>query len=392
MQSDLFMENITANQPSPKPLVLVIDDSKLVRVSIKRVLKNEFTILEAVDGEDGWDQLVTNNKVQVVITDAGMPKLDGFGLIERIRGSDIHHIKEIPIMMVTGAEKAQTDLREKALNLGATDFITKPFDDVQILARARTHAKLDSTQRTLEKTTHDLEENTSVDPLTQLSNQRYFLQHGGQDLAYALRHKQAVAFIGIGIDNFADIKTKYGTETWERVQIWIAKLLQPELRKEDTIARIDRGFFAIIAPSATRMDAAVLAERMRKKVAATPFSETVIALPVTISLGIATTGNNNFATVVEFLNTIKQVVNQAQRKGGNKILAAAQAAPEVEKKPRPSVETALGLLMKGDTESINPYLADLVKQILPLLEHSDKTCNWQLGEQISAIKQKLNLS
>lgn len=386
------MENTAATKSPIKPLVLVIDDSKLVRVSIKRVLRKEFEIIEALDGEEGWEKLLADESIQVVITDAGMPRLDGFQLIERIRNYDEARVKEIPIMMVTGAEKAQTDLREKALNLGATDFITKPFDDVQILARVRTHAKLDSTTRTLEKTTHELEETSAVDPVTKVSNRRNFLQHGEQALAFATRHKQALSFIGIGIDSFEAIKEKYDDETADRLQVWVANLLQPILRKEDTVARVSPGMFSVVAPTATRMDAAVLAERMRKKVESLPFTETVISLPVTISLGIMCLGNNKFTTAEQFLNAITQLVTQAQNKGGNRTLAASakQAAPEVTRKPRPSIDTALDLLAQGSSDSLQPYLAELADQILPLLEHCDKTFQWHAEEHINALKQKIN--
>lgn len=386
------MENSSPNDSAAKPTVLVIDDSRLVRVSIKRVLKNEFTILEAVDGEDGWEKLLANQDIQVVITDAGMPRLDGFELIKRIRDYDDNRVKNIPVMMVTGVEKAQTDIREKALSLGATDFITKPFDDVQMLARTRTHAKLDTTQRTLEKTTHELEETSSIDPLTKISNRRHFLQQGTQALAFANRHKQALAFIGVGIDNFNSLKTQYGDETSHQVQVWLTKLLQPTLRQEDTIARIDHGLFAVIAPTATKMDAAVLAERMRKIVQAKPFTETVIALPVTLSLGITCLGSSDIATAEGYLNSISQLVRQAQKKGGNRTLAAAakQAAPEVAQKPKPSIDMALSLLAKNNIEPIKPFLNELARQILPLLEICNKSYDWQADQHIDALKQKLD--
>lgn len=387
------MDNVTTTETADKPIVLVIDDSKLVRVSIKRVLKKEFTILEAVDGEDGWEQLLANQNIQVVITDAGMPRLDGFQLIERIRAYDDPRVKHIPVMMVTGAEKAQTDLREKALRLGATDFITKPFDDVQMLARARSHAKLDSTQRNLEKTTHELEENSAVDPLTQVSSRKFFLQQGAQVLSFAIRHKQVLAFIGIGIDGFDTIKTQYGEKTSQQVQIWLARLLQPILRKEDTLARIENGLFAVIAPTATRMDAAVLAERMRKATQTAPFTETVIALPVSISLGIACLGSTEAATSQAYLTAVTQLVHQAQKKGGNRTLAAASKSPQpaTPPKPRLSIDTALALLTQNNTAAIEPYLNDMAEQVLPLLELCNRTFNWQADEHIVVLKQKLNL-
>lgn len=386
------MENQEPKARSSQPTVLVIDDSKLVRVSIRRVLKNEFTIVEAVDGEEGWEKLLNDDSIQVVITDNGMPRLDGFGLIERIRKCDNPRLKALPLMMVTGAEKAQTDLREKALALGATDFITKPFDNVQLLARTRSHAKLDKTQRSLEKTTSDLIENSTIDPLTKVSNRRYWIERGNQDLAYATRHKQALTFIGIGVDDFANIESQYGAETSAHIQVWLSKLLQPVLRKEDTLARIKDGVFAVIAPSANRMDAAVLAERMRKKVHTTPFTETVISLPMTVSCGIASVGAVNYTSSEQYLDAVIRLLTQAQTKGGNRSVAAAspkQPAAAPENKPRPSLDTALDLLAQGNTEAIKQFLPSLCSQILPLLEFSDKTLAWGLSEQIGQIKSKI---
>jgi len=387
----IAMENISDQESGLKPAVLVIDDSRLVRVSIKRILKKEFTIIEAVDGEDGWEKLVANDDIQVVITDAGMPRLDGYQLIERIRNCDIHHVKSIPIMMVTGVEKSQTDIREKALSLGATDFITKPFDDVQILARTRTHAKLDATQRTLEKTATELEETSAVDSLTRISNRRYFLQHGDQALAFATRHQQPLSFIGIGIDNFETVDSKYDEETGNHIQIWLTQILQNALRKEDTLARIDNGLFAVIAPSTGKMDAAILAERMRKTVQASPYTETVISLPLTISLGIVCVTSTNIAAAERYLIAVTQLVKQAQEKGGNRILASAAKQPtaEVAKIPRPNVETALSLLANDKMESVTPFLADLARQVLPLLEACNKINNWRIDHHLNAIKEKL---
>lgn len=385
------MENTTVHETSSKPSVLVIDDSKLVRVSIKRVLKKEFTVLEAVDGEDGWEKLLAGNDIQVVITDAGMPRLDGFQLIERIRNCDNNDIKNIPIMMVTGAEKAQSDIRERALSLGATDFITKPFDDVQMLARTRSHAKFDSTQRTLEKTAHELEESSSVDSLTRISNRRHFLQQGNQAVAFATRHNQPVSFIGIGIDDFETIQNRYDEETSDHVQVWLTNILQNALRQEDTLARIDNGLFAIVAPSTVKMDAAILAERMRKTVQASPYTETVISLPLTISLGIVCVANSNTAAAERYLIAVTQLVRQAQEKGGNRILASAtrQPATQAKKTTLPSVDTALSLLANDNMGSVTPFLADLARQVLPLLEACNKVYNWRMDHHLSAIKDKL---
>ena len=77
-----------ANQSTDKPVILIVDDSRLMRHAIKKILAEDFTLLEGVDGEDGWERLLAEPSIQVVFTDLSMPGLDGFGLLQRIRGSE----------------------------------------------------------------------------------------------------------------------------------------------------------------------------------------------------------------------------------------------------------------------------------------------------------------
>ena len=83
------IDNQTDDQAPSKPRILIVDDSRLVRIKLTNVLQDEFSIDEAEDGEDGWETLLADDKIQVILTDAGMPNLDGWGLIERIRGHDV---------------------------------------------------------------------------------------------------------------------------------------------------------------------------------------------------------------------------------------------------------------------------------------------------------------
>lgn len=102
--------------PASKPRVLIIDDSRVVRVSLKKVLSNEFDIIEAEDGEEGWAALLADRRIQVVLTDAAMPRLDGYALIARIRAHDDVRINDIPVNMVTAADDEAA--RQRALGLG----------------------------------------------------------------------------------------------------------------------------------------------------------------------------------------------------------------------------------------------------------------------------------
>lgn len=373
-----------------KPFILVIDDSRLVRVSIKKTLADEFTIIEAADGEEGWEMLNGETRIQVVITDAGMPRLDGYGLISRIRDDSNIRIKEIPVMMITGAEAGETEARERALNLGATDFITKPFDKTQLLARVRGYTKLDQTQRNLENTEVALAEQSVIDTITGIHNRRYFLQRGEQHLAFVRRHSQDLSIIVVGIDNFSDLQDRYGVKIANQTLGWAARLVTDIKRKEDIIARVDQSRFAIAAPTAGRMAAAVLCERIREHFIESKFTDTTHSLSVTASLGLACLGREASESVEDLLKLAEDRVRQAQKLGGNRTVASNNKAnPQASSVPAPSVDAALAIIKSGHPEKTHPLLLILGRQVFPILEMCNKKLNWNIDEHITAIKLKL---
>ena len=117
-----------------------------------------------------------------------MPHLDGYDLIARIRAHDDPRFQHIPVNMVTAADDEAA--RQRALELGATDCITKPFDKAQLLARVRAQARMDQTSRDLAETSEALIKHATDDALTGVRSRRYFLRRGEQDLAFASRHQQ----------------------------------------------------------------------------------------------------------------------------------------------------------------------------------------------------------
>jgi CheY-like chemotaxis protein len=126
-------------ETSLKTPILVIDDSRTVRVSLSKILNSKFNIIEAEDGEAGWKILQADTSIKLVITDIMMPKLDGYGLICRIRGSDTDRLQKIPIIVVTSAEDDLS--RERAHACGANNFIVKPVKADDLLKRVNFHTE-----------------------------------------------------------------------------------------------------------------------------------------------------------------------------------------------------------------------------------------------------------
>ncbi|HLF23416.1 MAG TPA: diguanylate cyclase, partial [Burkholderiales bacterium] len=311
-------------------------------------------------------------------------------LICRIRASDEQHLRDLPVIVITGAQDDQT--RERAFACGATDFIIKPIDGVQLLARARAHARLDQTTRKLSETTKSLEEQTAVDPLTELHSRRYFLQRATQDVAFAKRHGQDLALIRIDFDNFRDVYKRHGDEVCDQIFIWLAGLMRANTRVEDTPARIRGGEFAILAPSSDRHEASALAERLRSAVTNTPFNHNGTTVPLTISLGLATLNGDRVDTIEDLAARAEQKLTLAKAAGGNQLgLGYEQEVPAPEESvfEQPDLEAALKLINDGDGGKLLPYLPDLLTRVMPLIELCDQQLELDLALTLNSLKERL---
>ena len=364
-------------QESVKPRILIVDDSRLVRVSLSNVLQDEFQIVEAEDGEDGWSKLSADNQIQVVLTDAGMPKLDGYELIERIRAHSEKRIQEIPTIMITAAEDEKS--RQEALDIGATDFITKPFDKAQLLARVRAHAKFD-------QATRDLAQKSTDDKATGIRSRHYFLMRGKQDIAFTTRHDQDLSVIVVGMDNFKTLYAAGDKTVVVNALTAVAKALKACIRTEDTLARTSNSQFAVIAPTLGWSEAEIVCNRIREKIAASPFNNEHSDLSLTVSLGLVNHGVDKVNTIEEYLSLAEQHVAKAQAAGGNSLMATEKKkAP----KKRVSIDAALRIMAQGKLDGLVPHLNSIATQILPLLEFCNKKLIWGADEHIEAIKKRL---
>lgn len=383
------MSEHTPEASAAKPRVLVIDDSRVVRISLKKVLSAEFEIIEAEDGEAGWEALLADPQIQVVLTDAGMPRLDGYDLIERIRAHDDVRINDIPVNMVTAADDEAA--RTRALELGATDFITKPFDKAQLLARVRAQARLDQTTRDLAETAVALVEQATDDALTGVRSRRYLLNRGEQDLAFAVRHKQDLSLMVIALDNAEALKAAHDEGTQQQLLSAVAAALQTAIRKEDTLARIGDTRFAILAPTLGGAEAHTVCNRIREQIAARPIDVGGQSIALTVSLGLSNRGLDNVERIEDFLALAEKHAESAQAAGGNRLLPALHSGKPASKKLI-SIDAALRILAKGDPEKLTPHMATILEQLMPLLDFCDQKQQWGINAELSTIRQKTGMA
>ena len=123
-----------------KPAILIVADSRVIRLALKKMLQKEYTLIEAGNGEEAWSLLMNNEAIQMVFSDLAMPELDGFGLLERIRNSELERMNTIPFIAMPDNEDDEKML-QRAHDCGATDLITKPFQSKDIKDRANTYTR-----------------------------------------------------------------------------------------------------------------------------------------------------------------------------------------------------------------------------------------------------------
>lgn len=356
-----------------KPRILVVDDSKVMRRAITKILGKEYDIIEAEHGEDAWTLLINDDSIQVVFTDLGMPYLDGYGLVQRIRQADNPNLKELPVIIITGQEddeKAQQD----ALNYGATDFISKPFESVQLKARAKAHVRFEQTARKLTETAEKLQTQAAIDEVTGLGGQQYFCKTSDEALAYIKRNGGRLILLRMDIDNFDFIYIKNGKIIADKIIATVGKRLAKLVRNEDKLARVGLAKFAMLLLSTNLENARQLAERISKEVSEFSFKAGKKTLKVTVSISILEPQLDKESNIKTLMKEVESYLDDLTVKGGNAISCRSTVVDVlgVSGLHHVDVSTAIRLISEGRQELVKPHMDKLLKELHPLLEFLTK--------------------
>lgn len=313
----MLSEPSTPAAPGARPRVLVVDDSRVIRQAIKKILSADFDIVLAESGDSGWSLLGQDPTIQALVTDIEMPGMDGYELICSVRGSDQARFKDMPILAITGAEDEQT--KERAFACGATDFITKPINTLELKARVQAYARMDQATRDLAERATQLEEQSISDPLTGLNSRRYFLQRAEQDIAYCLRHGKDLTLIRLDIDGFRELYQQHGDDTGDRILVWLAGILKATARVEDSVARVAGAKFGIVAVATSIEDAMILGQRISEAVRAQPFEPTQTPIKISLSAGLASLKQDQRQDIEHLFKLAEQRMVHAKSEGGDRV-------------------------------------------------------------------------
>jgi len=292
--------------------VLVIeDDPAALRLLAARLAKLGYEVATAGDGKDGWE-IIQKRSPKVVLSDWNMPEVDGVQLCRLVKSDP--DTQDVYFVLVTANEEISS--MTQALDSGADDYLIKPYDFRELLARLRVGFRVWTLQ-------HDLKLAAITDMLTGLYNQHHFLTLLDREFGLVTCYGKRVSLIFVDIDHFKKINDAFGHEAGNRALAEVARTLEATLRETDILGRYGGDEFAAVLPYTDLAEATALAQRFLEQA-----SEVRVAgcEPIGLSVGVACSDDVRVSTANDLLNLADKALYQAKTDGRGCVRTSADVA------------------------------------------------------------------
>lgn len=296
-----------ANAPRDRPLVLVVDDDLDSRESLLALLAPEYDVSLAADGEAAVE-LAQSEHPDAILMDLYMPRLDGLGALERLRGDPA--TADIPVIFVSA--RGDDAVKARTLDLGAADYLQKPFSDRELRARLERTLRLSQSQTALR-------ELAQTDPLTGLANLRAFRARLDDEVKRARRYGTPLTAVMADMDNLKPVNDTLGHTAGDRAIAAVASVIRAELRETDFGARYGGDEFVLLLPHTTADEGRVLAERICSRLKETSLEISGRRVPLGASFGVACLSASPDAGAETFVRTADAALYRAKRAGRGRV-------------------------------------------------------------------------
>ena len=298
--------------------VLVADDDPVSRGLLESWLKKwDMSVTAAKDGLYAWGEIQKANAPNLIILDWMMPGISGVELCRKIRS---RKSMCYPYILLLTSKNAKEDVIE-GLNAGADDYITKPFDPNELMARLKVGRRILCLQNELLQKEAELRFVAEHDALTKLWNHGAILEFLEQEISRARRAGSSVGVLMVDIDHFKRINDTYGHPAGDAILKEVAQRLGLGTRNYDWVGRYGGEEFMVLLPDSSAETVAICAERLRAAVASTPMSALGNEINVTVSVGAALhTGSGN----EDILHFADAALYRAKNSGRNRVEFAWQ--------------------------------------------------------------------
>jgi len=352
---------------SDNPRILIADESRIVRAAMAQKVRDRFDVREAADGEAAWQAMLLDASIRAVITGLTLTKVDCLELIARARASKVRRIRELPLVVVCGADELLE--RERASAAGASEFVTSDIDAAELNSRLDVVVRLATPREALAESQAAAEPARNVDPDTNLLVLGHFDRQVEKLVSYSRRNVTDVAIIGIVVDLTSAQAQSWSGETEQRLRL-LGRSLAAAIRLEDLATRADGNEFCIATQSDGVASVLRFAARLRKILENGEAAGN--GVEVWTSIGVACLSEDMRLTAEQLRQISQKRAQQAQGSHTRRIVLGAGEAGGSEPSARADegsmdVNLALTLIRSGRSAEVVPHLPRLVHQLRPLM-------------------------
>ena len=279
--------------------ILIVDDNTANLQMLSQLLKENGHRVRPVSSGQQALQILESFPSDLVLLDVKMPDMNGYTVCEHIKAKPAN--ENLPVIFISAAD--DLDAKIEGFEVGGVDYITKPFEEREVLSRVSTHLRMHYLQQQLNEKVQQLEQaNQRIfelsirDELTQLYNRRYFNEQVARLVADTKRYGRTFSVMVGDIDYFKRINDTYSHVIGDEVLRVIGILLQENTRTNDLVARYGGEEFVAGFPETTLAQAVQICEKLREKIEDYPWHTISPGLSVTMSMGVA---NNSDAHTYE---------------------------------------------------------------------------------------------
>jgi diguanylate cyclase (GGDEF)-like protein len=304
-----------SNEEPPKKRVLIAEDDPVSRHLLKSFLvKWNYDVAVVTDGNAALETLEGEDTPRLAVLDWMMPGMEGPQVCQRVR----EH-KDRPyvyVLLLTGRSEKQDLLR--GLELGADDYLTKPFDSEELRARLLVGERILNLQDNLIAAREELRFQATHDLLTGIFNRARVVDALRSELSRQRREHHSFGVILVDIDHFKKVNDTYGHLYGDEVLRTVARRMKECVRPYDTVGRYGGEEFLIIVPSSDAAGTMTLAERIRAAVGSTPVPTQAGDIHITASLGAAVSTDPRKGDPQLLLHLADQALYRAKEQGRNR--------------------------------------------------------------------------
>jgi diguanylate cyclase (GGDEF)-like protein len=279
------------------------------------------SVVEAATGAEALDFLATD-RPDLVVLGRTLPDMDGLELLPRLKSSELDFV---PVLVAS--QRGETAERVRGLQLGADDYIPRPCDPAEFLARARALLRTKQAHDRIRKLQMTLEQMVVSDPLTGLHNRRYLMDRLVQEMQRADRHGEPLAFAMIDLDGFKPINDQFGHVLGDKVLRAVGNAISKSIRVSDVAARYGGDEFGIILPQTPPEGAMRVCERLLRAISELVLKDENRTCKVTASLGLAYYPAEDVDTPEDLVHSADGALYGAKRLGKNRYSTVRPVQP-----------------------------------------------------------------